>query len=577
MMNHFFTLLLAAFCLTAVGQVPDYVPTEGLVAWYPMGSSLLNAFGDEHNGEFFSIDSVDGANTESLGASIFNGTDSYGYVEDGLLLEGDFSVSFWIRSDLGTFNYNPIVMIGDGLSCDNELSQLEIYVGNNGVTVSHNRTQSSSSYHYFQSVDHMEWVHVGFSQESGTMTMFVQGTPVEQADMSDLNASDMPLFVGYTQFINGETCVVNHFEGALDELGFWNRSLDDAEMMALSMLAPIVYGCTDIQACNYNESANEDDGTCASCAALATACGEGTVWDADSQTCIVANPSDSNFDGCVQLTDLLDLLSAYGTCGDCGGDCSLANATSTCVDGECVIESCNDGFADYNGEALDGCESEEVPSWSCGEDLVFEGHTYATVQINGQCWFAENLRSTSYANGDAIAGNLNDPAWSTTSSGGRATFGEGASVCYGPAPGGDACNEAFSLASYGRLYNWHAVNDSRGLCPSGWHVPSDGEWTTLTDGIGGALNAGNTLKAGSGWFNNGNGASPNGFDAFPGGQRMNAGNFQGAGTDAFFWTSTALSSVQVWFRSMGWNLPEVVRNPAEKNVGMSIRCLKNAE
>ena len=58
---------------------------------------------------------------------------------------------------------------------------------------------------------------------------------------------------------------------------------------------------------------------------------------------------------------------------------------------------------------------------------------------------------------------------------------------------------------------------------------------------------------------------------------MNAGNFQGAGTDAFFWTSTALSSVQVWFRSMTWNSAQVVRNPAEKNVGMSIRCLKDHE
>ena len=103
MMNRFFTLLLAASCLTAVGQVPDYVPTDGLVAWYPMGSSLVNAFGDEHNGEFFSIDSVDGANAESLGASIFNGTDSYGYVEDGLLLEGDFSVSFWNLSSSSSF------------------------------------------------------------------------------------------------------------------------------------------------------------------------------------------------------------------------------------------------------------------------------------------------------------------------------------------------------------------------------------------------------------------------------------------------------------------------------------------
>ena len=342
-------------------------------------------------------------------------------------------------------------------------------------------------------------------------------------------------------------------------------------------LEPVVTGCMNADACNYNPAASCDNGTCASCEALATACGVGTVWDPISLSCIIANPADINLDGCVQLNDLLDLLSAYGMCWGCGGGCSLANASSTCVDGECIIESCNDGFADYNGEALDGCESEEVPPWSCGEDLVFDGHAYATVQINGQCWFADNLRSTSYANGDVISSNLNDAAWSTTTSGGRATFGEGASVCYGPAPGGDACNEAFLLASYGRLYNWHAVNDARGLCPSGWHVPSDGEWTTLTDGTGGALTAGNTLKADAEWFNNGNGTSSNGFDAYPGGQRMNAGNFQGAGTDAFFWTSTAQTSVQVWFRSMGWNLPEVVRNPAEKNVGMSIRCIKDTE
>ena len=145
-------------------------------------------------------------------------------------------------------------------------------------------------------------------------------------------------------------------------------------------------------------------------------CLDGTVWDDALQGCIVANPSDSNFDGCVQLADLLDLLGVYGTCGDCGEGCSLANASSTCVDGACIIESCNDGFADYNGEAFDGCESVEVLPWSCGDDVDFEGYTYSTVQINGQCWFAENLRNMSYANGDAIAGSLNDGAWSTTSS-----------------------------------------------------------------------------------------------------------------------------------------------------------------
>ena len=350
-----------------------------------------------------------------------------------------------------------------------------------------------------------------------------------------------------------------------------------ASFSATAQESNLVGGCTDASACNYNPNATVDDGSCVSCAVASTFCGLGTIWDAQAQRCIGDGSGDINLDGCVQLGDLLDLLGAYGSCWDCGGDCSLPNASSTCVNDECVIASCNEGFADYNGLDADGCEGEVLPAWSCGDDVVFDNHAYATVSIDGQCWFAENLRSTFYANGDAITGGLSDAGWSTTSNGARSTFGEGASVCYGPAPSGDACNEAFSLSAYGRLYNWHAVNDARGLCPTGWHIPSDGEWTTLTDGLGGSLVSGNVLKSSQEWFLNGGGSAPNDFDAFPGGQRMNAGNFQGAGTDAFFWTSTALSSVQVWFRSMTWNSAEVVRNPAEKNVGMSIRCLKNNE
>ena len=333
-------------------------------------------------------------------------------------------------------------------------------------------------------------------------------------------------------------------------------------------------GCTDASACNYNPNATVDDGSCVSCAVVSAFCGIGTIWDATSQRCIGDGFGDINLDGCVQLLDLLDLLGVYGFCRDVCGECALPNAVSTCLNEVCVIAACNDGFADYNGLDEDGCESEVSPAWSCGEDVLFDNHLYATVQINDQCWFAENLRSTSYANGDVIPGGLNDAGWSTASNGARAVFGEGASVCYGPAPTGDACNETFSLASYGRLYNWHAVHDPRGLCPSGWQVPTDAEWTLLSDGLGGHLVAANALKSGQEWFQTGGGSAPNGFEALPGGQRMNAGNFQGAGTEAFFWTLTELNSVQVWFRSMVWNATEVVRNSAEKNVGMSVRCIK---
>ena len=91
-----------------------------------------------------------------------------------------------------------------------------------------------------------------------------------------------------------------------------------------------VGGCTDASACNYNPNATVDDGSCVSCAVASTFCGIGTIWDAQAQRCIGDGSGDINLDGCVQLGDLLDLLSAYGSCWDCGGDCSLPNASSTC-------------------------------------------------------------------------------------------------------------------------------------------------------------------------------------------------------------------------------------------------------
>lgn len=613
-MKRLLFLTLSTLCAASFAQLPDYVPTEGLVALYQFDGNPHDSSGNENHGVNSGATLTHDRHGNENSAYSFAGNcnDRVNAYIPVMAENQQFSVAFWAqRNGGGCGNPRMFEFWGGTRTMQGSWFNAWSYITFSGFPIVDVDLETEAWYHFALVNDGSEWK----SYVNGTLNN-VESNP------DIVNSPD--LAIGRMNHPGWDS-----FNGDIDEFAVWNRALTIGEIQGLFDATLPSEGCTDSTACNYDASANIDNGTCASCETLATACGVGTTWDAESGTCIVANPSDSNFDGCVQLTDLLDLLSAYGTCGDCGGDCSLANASSTCVDnectigqcnegyancneldedgcevdlltdpnhcggcgivcdlanasstcmdGECVIESCNDGFADYNGEALDGCESEEVPPWSCGEDLVFEGHAYATVQINGQCWFAENLRNTSYANGDAIAGNLNDAAWSTTSSGGRATFGEGASVCYGPAPGGDACNEAFSLTSYGRLYNWHAVNDARGLCPSGWHVPSDGEWTTLTDGIGGALTGGNTLKAGFGWFNNGNGSSPNGFDAFPGGQRMNAGNFQGAGTDAFFWTSTALSSVQVWFRSMGWNLPEVVRNPAEKNVGMSIRCIKDTE
>ena len=264
-------------------------------------------------------------------------------------------------------------------------------------------------------------------------------------------------------------------------------------------------------------------------------CGQGTTWDDESQTCIVAYPADINLDGCVQLNDLLDLLSVYG---DCGAE-------------ESVLQ--------------------------CGVPLEYQGYDYETVQIGEQCWFAENLRNEHYENGDAISANLSDSEWSTTSLGAVAVYGEDVG-CTNFSPDIDACDPDQSLNEYGRLYNWYAVVDARGLCPSGWHVPSDDEWIVMTEFLGGDSLAGGQMKTDYGWSNGANGTNSSGFSGLPSGYRPNnVDYFAGAGTAGAFWSSSPWTDNLALCRwlfdyyegvAIGYQYPEN---------GFSVRCVRDAE
>ena len=270
------------------------------------------------------------------------------------------------------------------------------------------------------------------------------------------------------------------------------------------------------------------------CPELWTACGEGTVWDEVSQTCVVANVSDTDFDGCVGINDFLVHLSNFGN----------------------------------------GCGPE--PVWSCGDPLEYQGYDYETVQIGEQCWFAENLRSESYQSGDLIPANFSDSDWWNTSSGAVAVYGEGNAGCNNYSPNGDACDEAWSLSEYGRLYNWYAVDDARGLCPSGWHVPSDGEWTVLTDHLGGASVAGGQMKSSYGWYNGGNGSNSSGFSGLPGGLRDYFGGFYNAGQLGFWWSSSP-NGQTAWNRILYYEHGIVDLYDDFMRFGFSVRCIKDTE
>jgi uncharacterized protein (TIGR02145 family) len=129
------------------------------------------------------------------------------------------------------------------------------------------------------------------------------------------------------------------------------------------------------------------------------------------------------------------------------------------------------------------------------------------------------------------------------------------------------------------LYNWYAVADSRNLCPAGWHVPSDTEWTTLETFLGGdsAINVGGKMKAVSSLWNPPNTGATNesGFSGLPGGNRSLDGTYSFIGNDGYWWSSTEFLTTVAWYRSLYYGNGNSFRNYNFKQVGFSVRCLRD--
>jgi uncharacterized protein (TIGR02145 family) len=198
------------------------------------------------------------------------------------------------------------------------------------------------------------------------------------------------------------------------------------------------------------------------------------------------------------------------------------------------------------------------------------------VAIGTQCWFAENLRSDNYSNGDAIPGDLSNAQWTSATSGAQTVYGEGSSAVYD-----GSSDEVANLATYGRLYNWYAVNDSRGLCPSGFHVPSDGEWMTLEMALGMTSSQANS----TGWrgtdqgtqmkTTSWGGTNSSGLSALPGGYRnVNNGNFYNEGYHGNWWSSSP-DWTNAWFRNLAFGNSNVSRNSNSIRNGFSVRCIRD--
>jgi len=188
---------------------------------------------------------------------------------------------------------------------------------------------------------------------------------------------------------------------------------------------------------------------------------------------------------------------------------------------------------------------------------------YKTVHIGNQLWMAENLRVTHYQDGTEINLIRDNKTWSNLQTG---------SYCW-------YNNDSIHKNLYGAIYNFYAVCNSHKLCPMGWHVPTDIEWTILVDFLGGKNIAGGKLKEVglSNWkYPNICANNSTGFTALPGGYRIgNSGSFYDFGSVGFWWSSTEYNSEYAYLRYINNNNSSLKKNFYVKRFGFSVRCIKD--
>jgi len=350
-----------------------------------------------------------------------------------------------------------------------------------------------------------------------------------------------------TQFDPDYTCEV------LEETYLWNCSgctcaEDDNDWTTN-------FGCIDDEeACNYNAEAEWNYCIYAE-----------ENYDCDGN-CTAGEDCNGECGGIAEVDACGVCAGGNSSCADCAG---VPNGDSWESDCGCVPEGnlgddCDDCAGVPNGDAeLDACGVCNGDNSTCVTVTDIDGNVYGTVQIGDQLWTTENLKVTRYNDGSEILNITNNEEWSNLPTGAYVNYD----------------NNPSNSETYGRLYNWYTVDDERGVCPDGYHVPADAEYTVLTDYLGGEHVAGGKLKeAGLDHWNSPNTGATNesGFTGLPAGSRYNnGGNYYSMDYYGFFWSSSPDSSNDnAWCRLLDYSDSDVNRTSSfPKEAGFSIRCL----
>ena len=420
----------------------------------------------------------------------------------------------------------------------------------------------------FSTVPIDEWAHVAVTVQSDGVRMYINGVLDRFNPVQDQFPTNWASHFGIAKRADG----AEQFQGKLSQIAVWSRALDDAEIqdlftcpvdpasialeaLWLSETSPV--GTVTDESGNGNDAAysgTSESGPTQSCSTTCSAsdsitinfmdcadlCGPGTVWDPELQSCVAETPSLEATENCTLFT-LQDLAEGY----------QILLAENAELDS--LLADCN------------GTSTSDQSGPCSGEDVVtYHGYDYDIVEIGDQCWFAENLRTSSFQDGSAIPfiGSADD--WYVSIP----------RYCHWQ-------NNSSHAEVHGNLYNWFTATDSRGLCPSSWHVPSDEEWASMEAFIGIPVNE---LQQ-TGWRGTSEGAllkstadggtNDFGFNGLISGYRCATSGFCSVDHSGF-WTSSEKDSQDGWARWLGQNENRIMRYQDDwKHNGNSVRCVKD--
>ena len=543
-------------------SVPSYVPTSGLVGWWGFNGNAQDGSGNGNHG------TVNGATltTDRFGnqnsAYDFDGVDDWISITNSSLVSGNqLTVSCWVRYSAG--NYGYIISTGNQndywISQDNSTTvNTFVYASSSQPTIiAHNVPNSNNI-----------WRHILMTYDGIALKTYINGTLIAVDNASGNIYSWQPDHLTFgTYNLYGDpftSATLQFYNGNIDEIGIWNQALTQQEITNL-----------------YNSQLPAQTSLCLPTITTSSPSSVGV------DTVVIGGDVSNDGGSSIVLRGVCYSTSPNPNMGDQRTeDGSGIGSFNT------VLRGLNPSTTYYarsyaknsNGVVVYGNEvsfttSVSLPGVRClGTPTVtdIDGNIYNTVQIGNQCWTQSNLKVSKYRNGDSIPTGLSDNTWQNTTSGAYAIYN----------------NDPVNDGLYGKLYNHYAVTDSRGLCPTGWHVPTDGEWNVLVQYLDpnadtvcvncsqssivvGLLKSSATQPTPGGW-NTPNTGSTNssGFTALPGALRVYSGGFNGM-FSGYWWTSSVSSGSVTWYRDIITNSSSLRRNVDDRSYGFSVRCLKD--